>query len=48
MVINRKEEPMASYPFGHFLVSLSLTYRQDISPKALNHFEAFPRIVVKK
>ncbi len=43
MVINRKEKPMGSYPFGLFLVSSDPTYEQNISPKALNHFERFPR-----
>ncbi len=43
MVINREGNPMGRSPFGLFLVSLDLTYGQNISSKVLNHFERFPR-----
>jgi hypothetical protein len=43
MIINREEKSMGRYPFVLFLVSLDLTYGQNISSKVLNHFERFPR-----
>jgi hypothetical protein len=42
MAITQEERPMGPYHFRLSLVSLAPTYGQNISLKALNHFEQFP------